>query len=403
MLNSMINNNDLENIILSTQKWLEKRNYKSIDWWDIWGEGFGKWAKKIYQNNNIIGILPVGMVVAADTIFPECRNLFVTARKFPICHAHVALAYINLWRYFGDESYLTKSLLITDELLKLASPKIKNLGWGMKHEWMTIQGLVPKDTPCHTQTAYPYALFTELYEITKNEKYLGYINSIVDHELNDFNETIDKDIISCSYSTADNRRVVNANSYRMYMLIDAGVRLDRADALKKGLSTYRYIKKMQSENGSWPYSEDQDFVDNYHTCFVLKNLLRSRKALNNNFEDVDTVIEKGWRYYKEYLFDLNKYPIPFSITPRYINYKYDSYDLAESISLFQDFEQSQIEIDNLISFSAKIFQTSKGWFRFRIFKYPVRHIPFMRYANSAMFLALTKILLNRKKKENAKN
>lgn len=390
-------NNDLEAIILSLQNWLEKSNYQSVDWWDIWGEGFGKWAKQTYTKSPLLGIVPVGIVIAIDTIYPEFRNLFVKPRKFPICHSHVALAYLNLWEYSKNDQFLRKALSLSEELLTLASPKIRNLGWGMKHEWMTIQGLIPSDTPCNTQTAYPYALFSVLHDITKEKKYLDYLHSIIDHVINDFNETIEGNVISCSYSTGDNRRVINANSYRMYMLVDAGIRLNRQESLEKGLATFRYVKKMQSMDGSWPYSEDQKFVDNYHTCFILKNLLLCRKALNSNIEEMDKVIEKGWTYYKENLFDSLHFPIPFSVMPRYVNYHYDSYDLAETVSLFQEFEVDQSEIDALILFAKNAFQSVEGWFKFRIYKYPVRHIPYMRYANTAMFLAFTKVLLKRKK------
>jgi hypothetical protein len=59
----------------------------------------------------------------------------------------------------------------------------------------------------------------------------------------------------------------------MYMLVDEGKRFDNKEYLNKGLATLHYILAKQNSDGSWPYSQDQEFVDCYHTVFVIKNLI----------------------------------------------------------------------------------------------------------------------------------
>lgn len=388
-------NKKLLNMISSALNWSEKNKFSSYDWWDIWGTSFGGWAKSMYFKFKPLGIPFVAFFFLLDLVYPNFRKFFVKKRTFPICHSHIGMSYLNLYEKFNDESYLKKAENILPDLITMASPYAKDLGWGMKHQWMTIQGLVPADTPCNTQTSYGYEFISRLYDLTHKDEYKIYLEKIAKHVSNDFPEwPVDNDKLVCSYSTIDTRRVVNANSYRMYMLIDAGIRFNNDTYLQKGLSTMRYVLSKQNNDGSWPYSEDQSFVDCYHTCFVLKNLNKVRKILGDEYKEIlDNSISKGLSYYLKNLFDDNKYPIPFSVQPRITIFKYDSYDLSESIGLLADLNIEHEQINRLIDFAKSTFQTNEGWFKFRIYKLiSIKGIPYMRYANSAMIFALTKAL-----------
>jgi hypothetical protein len=176
-------------------------------------------------------------------------------------------------------------------------------------------------------------------------------------------------------------------------LIDAGKFLDNQEYLEKGLATLRYVLSMQNREGAWPYSEAQDFIDHYHTCFVLKNLHKIELIVGGGDPDLHRALETGLRYYFARLYDDEGYPIPFSVKPRTVLHKYDSYDFAEAISLLAEMNIEQERMIKLCRFVLDRFQTKSGWFKFRL--YPVNlgdGIPYIRYANSAMLLALTNVL-----------
>jgi len=376
-------------------EWGKKVQFKSFDWWDMWGISFGGWAKTLYVKNKLLGSLFVLPILILDFIYPDYRKFFVEKRSFPISYAHLGMSYLNLYTKLKDNEYLKKAENLVPELLKMASPQVKDLGWGMKLQWMTIEGLVPTDTPCNTQTSYVYEFFVQLYNLTKKEEYLDYLAKIARHVSNDFPDwCLEDDMLVSSYTTIDKRRVVNANSYRMYILIEAGKRFDNPEYLNKGISTMKYVLSRQNLDGSWPYSEDELFVDCYHTCFVLKNLYKVNKILGNSYSDlIDKAIDKGVSYYLAKMFDSNKYPIPFSVQQRITIFKYDSYDLAESIGLLADLNIEPELMFHLIDFAKVKFQTKEGWFRFRIYKlFSLKGIPYMRCGNSAMLLSLTKAL-----------
>jgi hypothetical protein len=380
-------------MINQLMKWIKQSEMMSYDWWDLWATSFGGWAKSFYSKNKILGIFIISPIFLFDLLYPNFRKFFAEKRAYPICHAQIGLGYLNLYEVTKQEEFLTKAEALVDQLIAMASPHIRGLGWGMKHNWMTLKGLIPKDTPCNTQTAYPFEFFEQLYNLTGRHKYMYYLEQISEHIANDFHEWYEGDWLISSYSTIDSSKVVNANSYRMLMLLRAGKLFNNQEYFKKGLSTLRYVLSMQKQDGSWPYAEEQPFVDNYHTCFIIKNLFKIKKIASVHASAVEYSIARGLSFYFSHLFDSNGYPVPFAIKPRLVIHKYDSYDLAESIGLLAELKIEHKKMNRLLHFAKKNFLTREGWFVFR--RYPFLHIngiPYLRYANSAMFNALTKAL-----------
>ena len=389
-----------KSVFLATQicnkylDWLNNHSLKSYDWYDIWGTDIGSFGKKLFLRNKYLGSLIVAPIMIVDIIYPKFRKFFVKNRSFPICHAHTGIGLLNLYKITNDTKFLNKAKSLVEPLLDMSSPLIKDLGWGMKHKWMTISGIIPQDTPCNTQTYYPYEFFLQMNKALRTNEYDKYLMQIARHVANDFYEWKNDDMLACSYSIMDKRKVVNANSYRALMLIDSGKRFNNEEYYEKGISTLKYIIHMQNKDGSWPYAEDQSFVDTYHTCFVLKNLLKIKNIIQKQEIDIDDAIEKGLNYYLKNLFDRKGLPIPYSVKPRFVLHKYDSYDFAESIALLAELDIKNDFITRILEFVKDSFQTKEGWFIFK--KYPlidIKGIPYLRYANSAMFLALTKVII----------
>ena len=396
----LLSNSKKQSVIYATNicnkylRWIENNTLESYDWYDIWGTNLGGFGKKLFLKNKFLGTLIVGPILLIDIFFPRFRKFFVNNRSFPISHAHTGLGLLNLYKITNDIEYLNKAKELINPLLDMSSPLIKDLGWGMKHKWMTISGIIPQDTPCNTQTYYPYEFFSEMNKILNTNKYDKYLIQISRHVANDFYEWKNGDMLACSYSSIDKRKVVNANSYRALMLIHSGKRFNNKEHYNKGIATLKYVVHMQNSDGSWPYAEDQSFIDTYHTCFVLKNLFKAKNILENEQIGINNAIEKGLNYFLNNLFDKHGLPIPYSVKPRFILHKYDSYDFAESIGLLAELDIENDRISKILEFVKDNFQTKEGWFIFK--KYPLinnKGIPYLRYANSAMFLALTKVII----------
>jgi hypothetical protein len=374
-------------------RWARATDYATYDWQDLWATGVAGRVKAFYQKHRLLGPLAVAPFAAIDIAYPGCRRFFAKRRKHSISLAHLGLGHMHLYRMLGDPKALEAAIGFGNELLATATRTANGFGWGMKFRWHTIDGVIPEGTPCHTQTAYVYELLAALHGATSDPNYEAHLREIASHVCRDFPEWWLGKALASAYSTHDTRRVVNANSYRMMLLLDAGKRFGMQEYTDKGLATLEYVLSMQREDGSWPYSESEGFVDTFHTCFVLKNLVKTNRILGNGASRAQEAFQRGLAYYLSNLFDASGYPVPFSVRPRFTAYRYDSYDLAESIGILSELGSEHVRLRKLLQFVKTRVQTADGWFRFRLYPRVLGPgVPYMRWANSAMFVALTRFL-----------
>ena len=94
-----------------------------------------------------------------------------------------------------------------------------------------------------------------------------------------------------------------------------------------------FVLWSQQPDGSWLYAMDgkDAFVDNFHTCFVLKNLFKAWRVLGD--EELHAAIDKGYGFYKSHLLDERGLPVPFARTQRLTLQRRELYDFAEGINL----------------------------------------------------------------------
>ena len=78
--------------------------------------------------------------------------------------------------------------------------------------------------------------------------------------------------------------VINASAYRAFLLTRAAAGfLARKITIEVADRNLNFVIESQNADGSWYYSTDgeRDFVDHFHTCFVLKALAKI-EALTGN-------------------------------------------------------------------------------------------------------------------------
>ena len=79
---------------------------------------------------------------------------------------------------------------------------------------------------------------------------------------------------SCSYSPYDGGGVINAAAYRAFLFFSASQFFSNDDYRKTAERNLNFVLEAQNADGSWYYAVDgvRDFVDHFHTCFVMKAL-----------------------------------------------------------------------------------------------------------------------------------
>lgn len=161
------------------------------------------------------------------------------------------------------------------------------------------------------------------------------MQSTAEHAANDIKDKeISAEVASAGYHPLDAEGgVINASAYRAFLLMSTAIQFARDDYRRIAERNLNFVLGSQQPYGSWFYASDgvRDFVDHFHTCFVLKALAKI-EALTGH-EGCRKAIEAGVAYYVHHLFDDSGLPKPFSRAPRLTVYRQELYDYAECINL----------------------------------------------------------------------
>jgi hypothetical protein len=224
------------------------------------------------------------------------------------------------------------------------------------------------------------------------------MRSIAQHAFHDYNDfTTSSTASSCSYNPEPGEPggVINASAYRASLLTRAGLDFFEEQYLEVAQRNLNFVLESQNADGSWYYSADgeRDFVDHFHTCFVLKALVKI-EALTGN-PQCTKAIERGVNYYTQNLFDDEGLPKPFSRRPRLTVYRRELYDYAECINMAVLLHGQFPALDKILSRvmeDLKEWQKPDGSFRSRQLLVGWDNTPMHRWAQSQLFRSLSFLL-----------
>jgi hypothetical protein len=250
-----------------------------------------------------------------------------------------------------------------------------------------------------TSLPYVYEAFSQVYAIDGVQKWLQVMRSIAEHAFKSYREMeTGPGAASCAYTPAadDPCGVINASAYRAFLLAKAGIELEEPRYTEAAERNLNFVLASQNENGSWFYAMDgtRDFVDHFHSCFVLKALAKIGQL--TGCPRCRSAIERGVGYYVKNLFDANGLPMPFSKAPRLTVYRHELYDYAECINLGVLLYGRFPELDRILSGVVRDllarWQKPDGSFRARKLLAGWDNVPMHRWAQSQVFRSLCLLL-----------
>lgn len=382
-------------------KWLEKYGEISFDHQSYYAGGFGGRAKALYYKSPVLGTLAVSPMVFSEAFLPSARRLFWKKQRLPIADAHYAMGFSFLFSLTGEKKYYDKATHFLKVLEDTGCPDYEHYCWGYPFDWETRGGAIIKGTPLITTTPYAYEAFLEVYQIDNEERWLEILGSIVEHVVTDIKDfRFSGSANTCSYTPHDQGGVINASAYRAFLLTSASVVFSEEKYWEIAEHNLNFVLENQKPNGSWLYSieEERDFVDHFHTCFVLKALAKIEKLKGH--EGCTEAIQRGIQYYIETLFDKNRLPKPFSKAPRLTVYRNELYDYAECINLCVLLRDRFEELDNtlviVLNDILNRWRKKDGSFRSRKLLAGWDNVPMHRWAQSQLFRSLCFLLYNDK-------
>jgi len=332
------------------------------DPYDPWMTRLGVYAKHHFYQGHLQGkLLSIGIAVA-DWLFPNSLRSLLKAppRSYPITTAQWILSQDVIAN--PDAAYRA--------LMSTASSKAEEFGtsWGLGFPWMSKNGLYDEDMPFVTHTPYALEALLKLsqYPSTQAQALLSFNDSwrfleslLVMHETDDE--------LALSYAPIEEpRMVINANAYACYSYcLHAAHGEHKAVALAKATKLACWVMNQQQENGSWYYYADQEpgnFIDCFHSCFVIKNLFKAATLNPDIKQRVEASITQARHYIDQHFVD-PKAGLVKRFTDRDIKdpYVWDIYDQAEylGILLLQEEYQTAANFRTLIE---KTFYANGHWY-----------------------------------------
>jgi uncharacterized protein YyaL (SSP411 family) len=329
-----------------------------------------------------------------EAFLPSARRFFHHPVRFPIADAHYAMGFAFLYRATRETRFLDKAIHFLRELERTRCAGFKEYCWGYPFDWVTRNGTMKRDTPLITTTPYAYEAFLQVSRFDPRDEWKRILASIARHaafDIKDFKTS--ESASSCGYSPLDRRGgVINAAAYRAFLLTSASQVFGNGEYGEIAERNLNFVLEAQNADGSWYYAVDgvRDFVDHFHTCFVMKALAKVH-ALTGHAACLQA-LSKGVKYYLDNLFDPDGLPRPFSKAPRLTVYKRELYDCAEAINLClllrSHFPQLATTLETIVAGILKDWVKPDGSFRSRRLHLGWDNVPMHRWAQSQMFRSL---------------
>jgi hypothetical protein len=397
-----MNQTPVENISAAIEQfcnWLDRFGETSYDHQSYYASKLGRAAKALYYRKRLLGTLAVAPMVFSEAFVPSARRFFWKAQRFPIADAHYAMGFAFLTALRADKRHYDRAVHFLNVLEQTRCPGFEEYCWGYPFDWETRNGPMWKHTPLITTVPYVYEAFSQVYAIDKDEKWLRIMRSIAKHSLTAYRDMeVGANAMSCGYTPApdDPCGVVNASAYRAFVLTKAAADLGDERYLEVATRNLNFVLTVQNNDGSWFYSIDgkRDFVDHFHTCFVLKALAKIEQITKD--PRCTSAIERGVAYYVKNLFDSSSLPLPFSRAPRLTVYRRELYDYAECINLgallIGRFPELDRALANVVNDVLSRWKKRDGSFRARELLVGWDNVPMHRWAQSQLFRSLCFLL-----------
>jgi len=373
--------------------WLDRFGESSWDHQSYYAGPIGGRAKALYYRHRFLGMVAVAPMVFSEALLPSARRLFYKKLRFPIADAHYAMGFAFLAGTTGEKKYHDRAVHFLEVLEESRCPGFNEYCWGYPFDWVTRSGTVKKNTPLITTTPYLYEAFRDVYRLDGNERWRTVLESIARNGLNDFTDfPVSKTSSTCSYTPTDEGGVINASAYRAGMLFSAAEEFGMEEARESATRNLNFVLGNQQPDGSWFYAMDgvRDFVDHFHTCFVLKALAKIERLTGDL--RCREAIDRGVGYYLKNLLDDEGLPKPFARAPRLTVYKRELYDYAECINLCLLIRNQKPEmegvLDRVLEDLLARWIKPDGSFRSRELKIGWDNVPMHRWAQSQMFRSL---------------
>jgi hypothetical protein len=355
------------------------------------------WSANASRRRSILTKLIRGVFTILEEAFPMGMRNLIGIR--PSLNAKAmglfAKAYLNLYNFEQGESvFLDKATKCFNWLEANSSRGYKGPCWGYPFDWQSTV-LIHKGTPSSVVSWTAGDAFWQMYLITGEQRYLNICEGVCKFFVSDLNyDCPSSDQICFSYTPVDRMHVLNATLFVGEFLIRVGSETGNAEYIRKGRAVTNYLIENQNTDGSWAYFGPEDnkpvTIDHYHTGFILRMLCSICEATGD--KRYEAALKKGFDFYWNELFD------PSGLPHYFVNqvYPVNIHSISEALlclNLFDGrYQDTSERLQWILDWALKNMLDKNGYFYFEKHANRTVKIPFMRWGQAWMLLALSEVL-----------
>jgi hypothetical protein len=306
--------------------------------------------------------------------------------------------YCNLYKKNPDPECLEMIHFFSEKILSLVNTKYSGACWGYNFDWQAKAFFQPKNTPTVVATTFIAYALLDAYEVAHDDQLLNVARSACNFVIKDLNRTYsDKGTFAFSYSPLDKTVVFNASLLGSRLLSRVYSFTKEKELIETAGKSVAFCCDHQRNDGSWSYGtlSHHQWIDNFHTGYNLECIADYIRFSGDT--SFNSHLEKGYEYYLRTFFTGE------GIAKYYNNstYPIDIHAPAQMVitmSRLDRFYEQKHLIDKVLYWTIDNMQSAKGFFYYQKNRFFSSRIPYMRWAQSWMFYALTEYLLCCKKK-----
>lgn len=367
--------------------YIEKENYKGYDPYDFLNSPIPiSNASKIIQ----------AVAVQAGKLIPFNVRPILGIKKGenPKGLGLMLYAYCNLYHAMGDEHYLRQAEYLYSRILALRSPGKNEFCWGYNFIWANPHCVHPRYMPSAVVSSFVGQGIYQYFLIKKEERVKQVLLSIGDYIRNSLHVTETVDGICFSYTEEEADCCYNASLLGAEMLAIVYSLNGDKELYKMVKRCVDFVLAHQHEDGCWAYNIDvktgkERMQVDFHQGFVLCSLENIKNLLSLHDNQLDMAIKKGLKYYRRVQF--NDRGVSLWRIPK--QYPIEIHNQAQGIITFTKlgkYAKDYAEFAEVIAeWTIRNMQSKKGFFYYRIFKWYTIRIPYMRWSQAWMMIAMS--------------
>ncbi|MCS7054204.1 MAG: hypothetical protein NZM09_10800 [Ignavibacterium sp.] len=356
--NNFITKEKLDDIIFKLINYIKKEDYKGYDPYDVLNSPLFKLP--ILSSNKLIRFTAQQVF---RRIPINLRPLIGIKKEFnPVTGGLCIQAYTYLSKCYPEKKdfFQNEIIYLLEKLEESKSKGYSGYCWGYNFDWEARYTKIPKYCPTVVATGIITNGLYEYWSYTKDERVKKILISSANFVLDDLNRSYEGETFCFSYSPNDRQKVYNATMKGARLLSQVYELTKDIKYILEAKKTVDFVVRNQNEDGSWYYSKGdaRKWVDNFHTAYVLDSL-KSFIELSG-YNEYEEYLKRGLKYYLENLFDENGYPKYYS--DRF--YPIDATNTAQSIITLINFNELT-KSSQVLFFALDNLYNEYGYFYYR--------------------------------------